>query len=174
MNNNKYIIDTLRLILAMYQTMRAYFYQQIPQSQFTNNQLATYKINYTLLLPASKFQNNLNAAQVNAQLQEYINLCNVLIQFITSNVDLQTNLVYEQIQNELNSSIAQINGFSATLLQAKYAALFTYNVPYDMGFTTVLFLNQIDLLTYPLQASLNYNLQDFNNLLANTKIILTR
>lgn len=174
MNDINYIINSLNLIINMYQSMRAFFYQKIPQDKFVNNSLSTYQINYRLLLPASKFQNNLNIAQVNAQIQEYINLCGILIEYINTNVDLQTNLLFEQIQNQLDSSIATINTFAANLLQAKYNQVFIYETEYDMGFTTALYLNNINLSTYAQQASLNYNIADFNNILKGTKLTLTR
>lgn len=174
MNDLTYIIDSLNLILNMYQSMRAYFYQKITQAQFTNNTLSTYQINYKLLLPASKLQTDLNEAQVNAQLQEYINLCGILEKYINDNVELQTNLLFEQIQNQLDQSIATINTFAASLLQAKYNNIFTYSVPYDMGLTTALFLNNISLGSYAQQAALNYNIADFSNILKGTQLTLTR
>jgi hypothetical protein len=158
------IITALQKIEATYLSMRAFFYQKIIQTIYTNTQLATYPIDYALLLPSSKFIINLNGAQVNAQMQAYIDLCNVLVLSLNTTLSTQTNLFYERIQNTLNTSISQMNGFSISLLEAKYANIFKYSVPYNMAFSNVLYLNGIDLSEYAIQASLNYDLQDFNNL----------
>ncbi len=172
MNNNQ-IVNSLNIIIATYQSICAFFYQKIIQTDFTNNKLSVYPINYTLLLPSSQFIINLNNAQVNAQMQTYINLCNVLITSLTLSVNTQTNLFYEQIQNILNISISQLNGFAINLLDAQYNSLFTYKVPYDMSLLEALYLNNINYNTYTLQATLNYNLQDFNNLSQNIIITLS-
>jgi ribonuclease PH len=174
MITNIQISNQLTVILSTYESITAFFYQKILQTTYTNNQLAVYNVDYTLLLPSSEFIVNLNAAQVNAQMQAYIDLCNVLVLEITTNINTQTTLFYEQIQNTLNTSIAQLNGFSIALLDAQYKSLFQYKLPYSMGMIEALWLNNIDLSTYPLQARLNYNVQDFNNLLQNTIIVLSR
>lgn len=168
------IISALQTIDTTYQSMRAFFYQKIIQKTYTNNQLATYAIDYTLLLPSSKFITNLNSAQVNAQMQQYIDLCDALILAITTTVATQSNLFYERIQNVLNDSVSQMNGFSINLLNAKYITVFRYKIPYNMSLAEALFLNNISLDEYALQASLNYNVQDFNNLLQNTEISLSK
>jgi hypothetical protein len=171
---NNFIISSLQTILATYNSMTAYFYQKIPQTKYTNNSLANFQINYTLLLPASQFQKEINLNQVNAQMQAYITLCNALIIYITTNVEFQTNLFYEQIQNQLNTSITQINGFAISLLEAATINIFNFTVPNDMGLTNAMQLNGLDMNTYPLQASLNYNLADFNNIIRDTTIILSK
>src|ERR1700761_7392764 len=139
MNNE--IINSLSIITATYQSIISFFYQKIIQKAFTNNQLAVYKINYSLLLPGSQFITTINEAQVNAQMQAYVNLCEALTILITTTVNTQTNLFYEQIQNILQNSIAQLNGFSVSLLNAQYLSLFKYEIPYNMGMTEALFLN---------------------------------
>lgn len=171
---NNYIVTALTGILNTYQSIVAYFYQRIIQVQYTNNVLATYVINYNLLLPSSEFVFNLNENQVNAQIQTYINECNALIAYINLNPTTQTTLLYEQIQNILNDSITQLNGFSISLLQAKYNSIFSYTIPYNMSMTNALFLNNISLDTSALQISLNYGIQDFNNILQNSVITLSR
>jgi hypothetical protein len=172
MNNE--IIILLQNIQATYQSIIAYFYDRILQTAYTNNTLATYPVNYTLLLPSSKYIINLNPAQCNAQVQAYIALCDELIVFIDTTVGTQTNLFYEQIQNVLNSSIAQLNGFTNSLLQAQYNQLFSYLIPYNMSLTTAMYENTLSFSTYALQASLNYNLQDFANLRQGSTITLSR
>jgi len=59
MNNNQ-IVNSLNIIIATYQSICAFFYQKIIQTDFTNNKLSVYPINYTLLLPSSQFIINLN------------------------------------------------------------------------------------------------------------------
>lgn len=171
---NNYVINALTNILNIYQSMRAYFYQHITQNQFTNNDLATYVINYELLLPSSQYIYNLTYSQVTTQIQSYIETCNLLITYITSNTNIQINLTYEQIQNILNISIANLNGFAISLLEAGYQSLIIYTVPYSMSMTNVLFLNNINLDTYPQQIRLNYSLSDFNNIPQNTNVTLVR
>lgn len=174
MITNNQISNQLKIILSTYQSIVAFFYQRILQTQYTNNQLSVFVIDYTLLLPSSKYIISLNEAQVNAQVQAYIDLCKILTTSITTNVNTQTTLFYEQIQNTLDISIANLNGFSTSLLNAQYATLFQYKIPYNMGMSEALWLNGINLNTYGLQASLNYNIADFNNLLQNTTIILSK
>ena len=171
---NNIIVNQLTLILNTYQSIVAFFYQRIAQTSFTNNNLATYTIDYSLLLPSSQYITILNAAQCNAQMQAYIDLCNLLTEYITNNVNTQTNLYFEQIQNTLDSSISQLNGFTEQLLNAQYFQLFTYKIPYNMSLLTAIYNNSIDLDTYALQASLNYGVQDFNNLQQGQNIILNR
>lgn len=171
---NTYIVDSLNNILLTYQSIVAFFYQRIIQTQYTNNSLAVYVIDYNLLLPSSQYIFDLNENQVNAQVQEYINICNVLIIYINTNVNTQVNLFYEQIKNTLDNSITQLNGFSLTLLKAQYKSIFVYNVPYSMSLSNVLFLNNINVNTYPVQARLNAELSDFNNILQNTPVTLSR
>ncbi len=171
---NIYIINALTIINNTYQSMMAFFYQHIIQTQFTNNTLATYNIDYTLLLPSSKYLVNLNQNQVNTQIQAYIDLCNILITYITTNTNTESYYVYEQIQNILNVSIAQINGFSISLLEAEYSSVRVYTVPYTMSMTNVLFLNNINLDTYLTQVTLNTGVTDFNNIYQNTKLNILR
>jgi len=171
---NNFIITSLITINNTYQSIVAFFYQNISQTQYVNNDLATYTIDYTLLLPASQYANNLNVNQVNAQVQEYINLCNTLITYITTNLSTQTIMIYEQIQNTLNNSIVQLNGFSSGLLEAEYQNLFTYVVPYSMSLSNALFLNNISLDTYYTQIQLNNTIDDFNNIIQNTTLSLSR
>jgi len=168
------IISKLDLILSTYKSIVAFFYKKIFQKLFTNSQLNVYNIDYTLLLPSSKYILYLNAAQVTAQMQAYINLCNLFTAELNVSVNTQTSLFFEQIQNILNNSIAQLNGFSTSLLDAQYNTLFTYTLPYSMGLTEVLHKNNIDLDTYPIQASLNYDLKDLNNILQGNTITLSR
>jgi hypothetical protein len=167
------VINSLTLILSTYQSIVAYFYQRIPQNKYTNNILATYAINYELLLPSSEYIFRLNQNQVNAQIQSYIDLCNALMDYINTNVNTQTILFYQQIQNQLNDSITQLNGFAVSLLDAEYQSLRVYTVPYDMSLSTALYINNINLDTYDLQTKLNAELADFNNLKTNTKLILS-
>ncbi len=174
MITNIQLSKEITTILSTYQSIAAFFYQKILQTRYTNNTLAVYKVDYTLLLPSSEFIVNLNAAQVNAQVQAYINECNVVSLQITTNINTQTTLFYEQIQNTLNTSITQLNGFSLALLDAQYDTLLQYKIPYTMGMIEALWLNNIDFSTYSLQASLNYNVQDFNNLLQDSTIILSK
>lgn len=170
---NNYISTTLSNILATFQSISAFFYQRIDQSVYTNNSLATYVVNYSLLLPSSKFILILNENQVNAQIQAYINLCNVLNQYLTSDLTVQLNLQFERIQNQLNSSIAQLNGFSISLLKAQYQNLLKYTVPYNMSLSQAIYLNNIPLTSYPQQVTLNGGVADFNNLQQNTIITLS-
>lgn len=172
--NTQDIIASLQNIQDTYASVRAFFYQKIIQQTYTNNTLAVYSVNYTLLLPSSKFVTNLNETQVNAQMQSYIDLCNELIVQLKTSVETQTNLFYEQIQNILDNSISSLNGFAANLLQAKYLTIFKYKIPYNMAFSEALFLNNIDLSEYSLQVSLNYDIIDFNNLLAGQEINLSK
>jgi hypothetical protein len=172
--NNTFIIDSLTIILNTYLSMRAYFYQRINQTVYTNQALGKYVIDYTLLLPSSEFIFNLNESQVNAQIQEYIDICNVLVDYLTTNVTTQTNLFFENIQNQLNYSITQINGFSVALLRAEYANLFTYTVPYDMSLSVAMYLNNINFNTYNFQVQLNATLGDLNNIRQNVKMVLSK
>ncbi len=171
---NNYIINSLSNIQNTYQSIIAYFYQHIIQNKFTNNTLATYTINYTLLLPSSEYLYNLNDTQVNSQIQAYIDLCNVLIKYINTTDSTQTVLLYEQIQNVLNNSISQLNEFAISLLKAEYSTLFTYTVPYKMSMTNVLFINNINLDTYNQQIPLNPLIMDFNSIQQNTLLNLIR
>ena len=171
---NNYIIDALTVIQNTYNSILAYFYQRIAQTQFTNNNLATYAIDYTLLLPSSEFIFNLNSSQVSAQMQAYINLCNLLVTYITTNTNTQTTLFYEQIQNTLNTTITALNTFSISLLEAEYASILTYTVPYNMSMTNALFLNNISLDNWQKQVKLNPAIIDFNNILQNTQLNLLR
>lgn len=181
---NLYIINTLTVILNTYVSIVTFFYQRIPQTQYTNtalsnatpqylNGLQVSGIDYNLLLPSSQYILRLNQNQVNAQMQSYIDACNALIDYINTNVNTQTILFYQQIQNQLNDSITQLNGFAVSLLDAQYSTLFVYTVPYPMAMSTALYLNNISLDTYNLQAQLNAELADFNNLIVNTKLILS-
>ena len=175
MNNlNTYIIDQLIIISNTYQSISAYFYQHIIQNKFNNNLLTVYPIDYTLLLPSSEYLANLSAGQVSTQIQAYINLCNTLITYINNNTNLQSILIYEQIQNTLNISITQLNIFATGLLDASYEAVFVYNVPYRMSMTNALFLNNINIDSYKLQVELNPTILDFNNILQNTQLKLSR
>lgn len=168
------IRSSLTTINNTLESITAFFYQSILQTEYTNNYLANYIIDYSLLLPSSQFVTNLTAAQVSAQIQEYINLCDALIVVIRSNLPTSINLFYERIQNTLDISIAQLNGFATTLLNLYYSQLFNYTIPYNMGLSTALYLNNLNMNTYIKQAALNYNLPDFNNLLQNTIITLSR
>lgn len=154
--------------------MIAFFYQHIIQTKFVNNNLATYSIDYTLLIPSSQFLTNLNAAQVNTQIQSYIDLCTVLITYITTTDTTEVYYTYKQIQNILNNSISQINGFATSLLEAQYNAILIYTVPYNMSMTNVLFLNNISLDTYTTQIALNTSITDFNNIYQNTRLNILR
>lgn len=171
---NLEIINALTIIESTYKTMRAFFYQKVIQNTYVNNQLKVYLIDYSLLLPGSQFINDLNTAQVNAQIQYYINLCNTLVLGITTTINLQQDLFYERIQVTLNDSISQINGFGIALIKAKYLTIFNYIVEYDMSFSEALYNNNISLDQYALNASLNYNIQDFNNLRQNQIIKLNK
>lgn len=171
---NIYVTTSLKNILATYQSIVAFLYQKVNQKQFTNTQLSVYTVDYSLLLPSSQFITNINAAQVNAQVQQYINLCDALVTYITNNVNLQLNFYYEQIQNTLNSSITQLDGFAKGLLNAQYASLLNYKVEYDMSLTMAMYINNISLDSYGTQCSLNYGISDFNNLLQNSTVTLTR
>lgn len=171
---NDYILNYMKNINATYQSIIAFFYQKIDQNQYSNSKLATYAIDYSLLLPSSEFIVHLNPSQVGAQTQTFINLCNILIKYITTNVNFQTKLPYERIQNVLANSISQLDGFANTLLSAAYQNLFNYTVPYNMGFLNILYLNNIDINTFPKQASLNYEINDYNNIKQNDIILLSR
>jgi len=171
---NNYIINALTIILDTYQSILAFFYQKILQNSFINNDLTTYDINYNLLLPSSQYLTFLTTGQVNAQMQAYINLCNDLIKYITNLPIIQTNLFYEQIQNTLNISISQLNGFALSLLESQFNNILIYYVPFNMSMTNVLFLNNINLNTWQQQVKLNAGIRDFNNILQNTQLNLTR
>lgn len=172
--NDKFIINSLTTILNTYKSIVAFFYQKIAQTKYTNVDLKKFNIDYALLLPSSQFIIFLNENQVNAQMQAYIDLCNTLITYITTNLATQNVLFFEQIQNQLNNSITQLNGFALSLLDAQYENLYSYTVPYDMSMSNVLYLNDINLNTYNLQASLNYTLTDFNNIHQNTVLTLSK
>jgi hypothetical protein len=172
--NTTAIINSLTIILNTYLSMRAYFYQRINQTVYTNQELNKYVIDYTLLLPASEFIFNLNESQVNAQIQEYIDLCSAFEADLMANVETQTNLFFENIQNQLNYSITQINGFAISLLKAEYANLFVYTTPYDMSLTVAMYLNNLDFTTYNKQVQLNAILSDFNNIRQNTRLIFSK
>lgn len=172
--NNYYFINALTNISNMYQSMLAFFYQSINQSQYNNNTLATYTIDYTLLLSSSKYLTNLTIAQVNTQIQAYIDECNILITYVTTNQDTQNFYIYESIQNQLNDSIVQLSGFAQNLLKAQYEQILVYTVPYTMSLSNVLYLNNISIDNANLQIKLNPLISDFNNILANTQLNLTR
>lgn len=172
--NNIFIYNSLQNIQAVYESITAFFYQSINQTQYTNNTLNTYEIDYSLLLPSSQFVSNLNENQVNAQLQSYIDLCDELIYYITTTVSTQTNLFLEGIQNTLNLSVSNLNGFALSLLKAQYDIIFTYTPPSDMGMTSVLYINQISLDSYEQQVQLNLGIPDFNNIKQGTPLTLSR
>lgn len=144
------------------------------QNIYKNSSLATYPVNYNLLLPGSFLNKNLSVGEVGAQTQAYIDLCNALILVITTQQGYQTNLLYEQIQNQLYNSITQLNGFAENLLNAKYDYLIKYKVPYDMGLSEAIYLNKLPMSSYFVQIQLNYNLPDFNNIKQYTEITLTK
>lgn len=169
-----YVVNQLEYITRMYESIRAFYYQKIKQNKFTFNNLATYDIDYNLLLPSSKYITFLNESQVNAQMQVYINLCNLLVEFINTNIITRSNLIYQNVQISLNSSIAQLNGFALILLKAQYSNIFVYTIPYNMSITSALYQNQISIDTYLLQFSLNRNIRDFNNLQQGEKITLSK
>ena len=170
---NQTIIKQLAIILNTFLSARAYFYQSIEQSIFKNSELASYQVNYALLLPGSSLNKNVETGEVGAQVQAYIDLCQVLSIYITTTPQLQKNLFYEQIQNQLNDSITQLSGFAKSLLNAQFERMIKYKVPYTMGLTEVIFNNNLPLSSYNTQVKLNYNIQDFNNILQNTEITLT-
>ena len=87
---------------------------------------------------------------------------------------IQTNLFYEQIQNTLNISISQLNGFALSLLESQFNNILIYYVPFNMSMTNVLFLININLNTWQQQVKLNAGIRDFNNILQNTQLNLTR
>lgn len=165
---NNPILEGLQNIKLTYQSMFAFFYQKINQTVFTNNGLKVYTIDYSLLLPSSQLLTNLNTNQVSAQMQAYVQKCEELTTLITTTLNVQNNIFYERIKNTLDNSITQISNFATSLLNAKYNNLFNYTTPYVMGFSTALYLNKIDLSTYDVQATLNYNLLDFNAIPQNT------
>lgn len=171
---NNFIINSLTTILNTYKSIIAFFYKKILQTKYTNVDLTKFTINYTLLLPSSEFIIFLNENQVNAQVQAYIDLCTALVTFITTSINTQNVLFYEQIQNKLDDSITQLNGFALSLLDAQYDSLYTYTVPYDMSMSNAMYLNDLDLDTYNLQASLNYIQADFNNIKQNTKLTFSK
>lgn len=171
---NTYIATALQIIANTYSSMLAFLYQHITQTQFTNNTLATYTIDYTLLLPSSQYLTNLNTSQVNAQVQSYIDLCTALITYIVTTDITQSNIFYEQIQNTLNNSITQLNSFATSLLEAEYASVIFYQVPYGMSLTTAMFLNTINQDSWQKQVSLNPTTLDFNNLIQGTTLQLLK
>jgi len=168
------IVSLLQNILNTYQSMEAFFYQKIMQTQYTNNSLSTYQINYLLLLPSSQFITLLNEAQVNAQLQYYVNLCDQCVVYITTTLGLQSNLIYEKIQGQLDYSIAQISGFASSLLTAQYNQLFTYTIPYTMSMTTAMYQNNLNLDNWLTQIRLNPTITDFHSLRPGTQITFSR
>jgi hypothetical protein len=172
MNNN--IIDSLTNILNTYKSITAFFYKKIAQNKYTNVDLSKFNIDYNLLLPASEFIIFLNENQVNAQMQSYIDMCNILIDYIVKNVQTQNIIFYESIQNQLENSITQLNNFALSLLEARYESIYSYTVEYDMSFSQALYLNEINLDEYDQQATLNYDLKDFNNLIEGMIITLSR
>lgn len=170
--NFQNLIEKLQNILNTYLSIRAYFYQAIPQTIYSNSTLSTYPINYNLLLPASQFNKNLSPGEVGAQIQSYINLCNEFKALINSSSESQTSLFWSTVQNQLEDSITQLNGFAENLLNAEYEKLTKYTIPYDMGLTEAIYLNSLSMDSYAMQASLNYGLSDFNNLMKGTVVVL--
>lgn len=174
MNVDYYIRNSLNVILQTYQNIVAFFYQTIDQNKYNNNTLATFHVDFDFLLPGSQFIVILNENQVNAQIQAYVNLCNVLIAFITTNVNTQINLYFESIQNTLTLSISNLNGFALSLLKAQYDTLIIYTTPNTTSMSNIMFINKLDLATWPVQIRLNKTLPDFNNIKQGTLVTLSR
>lgn len=172
--NNIFISNSLKKIRATYNSITAFFYQRIDQNKYSNTQLQTYKVDYSLLLPSSKYIDIINENQVNAQVQAYIDLCAELTYYITNTVSTQTNLYLENIQNILDSSISNLNGFALSLLKAQYDTLFVFVPSIDMSMTSVLYTNQISLDTYAKQVRLNLAIPDFNNIRQGTPLTLSK
>jgi len=174
MNVDYYVKNALNDILQTYQNIVAFFYQTIDQDKYTNNALATFVVDFDFLLPGSQFIVILNENQINAQIQSYVNQCNVLIAFITTNVNTQINLFFESIQNTLTLSISNLNGFALSLLQAQYVSLILYTTPTTTSMSNIMFINKIDLSTWPVQIRLNRMLPDFNNIKQGTLVTLSK
>lgn len=171
---NNSLIPMLNNIIDVYNSIVAFFYQKIYQDKYTNNYLKNYNINYDLLIAGSLFINNLNENQVNSQIQNYIDLCNEFINYTKQALELQANLIIEDIQSNLMKSIANLNGFSTSLLKAQYGLIFDYIVPYTMSMTCVIFLNKINMDSYMNQVSLNGSVSDFNSIPAKTLLKLSK
>ena len=168
------LIEKLQIALNTYQSMTAYFYQKIIQSKYKNTQLAQYSVDYSLLLPSSQYLATINSAIASAQIQEYINMCQVIMTYIDSESATASSLFSQQIISQLKNSITQINGFTNSLLASQSDTLFSYAVPHDMSMSEVIFRNNLDIDSYSTQALLNQTVVDFNNLQQNTILILSK
>lgn len=171
---NNYVATQLTSISNTYQTILAFFYQTIEQTKYVNNALATYTVDYDLLLPSSVFISILTTNQVNSQIQAYVDQCDTLIEYITTTVGTQTNLFIEGIESTLQSSISNLSGFALNLLKAQYETIYIYSPVVDMSMSNILYLNNIDLDDYENQVRLNITTPDFNNIRAGTPITLSR
>lgn len=167
---DQYVINSLTNIQNTYQSITAFFYQKILQTDFVNTDLANYTIDYTLLLPSSEYLEYINDGQVSAQMQSYVDLCDTLVSYINNNINLQNNILYEQIQNILDNSISQLDQFSLNLLKAQYNSLRKYPTPYNMTMSYAMYLNKISLDTWSSQISLNQTINNYNNIPAGTTL----
>lgn len=161
------------LIQNSYINIRAYFYQVIKQTQYQNKELDDFEVDYSLLLLGSQYITFINDDQVNAQLQEYILLCDNFIAKLQTNVYTQINLNCEQVQNQLQLSVSTLSNWGKILLQAQNENLIYFTTQYNTSLTQVLYDANVSMDTYWQQVQLNRNL-DFNNIPTNTVVLLNK
>lgn len=167
------LVTDILTIKTTYENIRAYFFQKIKQTQYQNQDLQNYVVDYSVLLAGSQYITYINEDQANAQLQEYIALCDNLIAQLQLNVYTQINLPCEQVQNELQLSISSLSQWAKVLLKAQYANLIYFVTKYDTSMTQVLYDANVSMNTYWQQIELNRQL-DFNYIPCNTVVILDK
>lgn len=163
------INNKLNTIVNKTKSQTAFFYQKIPQTVFNNNDLKNFNINYTLLLPSSKYINNLNNNQINSQMEDFIKNCNDLTNYINTNIQTYNKLLFQQIINNINLIISQLNNFATSLLNSNNNII-NYTTTYNMSMTEAMYNNNINLDDWQIQIKYNSHILDYNNIEQNTKL----
>lgn len=164
------VTNKLNNIVNKTQSQTAFFYKKISQTIYTNNKLDNYNIDYSLLLPSSKYINNLNANQLNSQMEDFIKNCNDLTNYINNNIQIYNKIIFQQIINNLNLLISQLNNFATSLLNANNNII-NYTTTYNMSMSEAMYNNNINLDTWQIQINYNPQILDYNNIEKDTKLI---